>query len=185
MSDLYAGEPFYALRVRSNFEKTVVAHLTGRGYSPFLPAYKTKRMWSDRMREIEQPLFPGYVFCRFPIESRLPVISVPGLIMIVGAGRCPLPVDEHEIAEVRHVLEAGWPMEPWKFLESGDQVVIDQGALRGVGGIMVSTRGECRLILSVTLLQRSVAVEIDRDWVRPAVALSAERLWRQASSPGS
>jgi transcription antitermination factor NusG len=133
-------------------------------------------MWSDRIREIEQPLFPGYVFCRFPIESRLPVISVPGVIMIVGVGRRPVPVEEHEIGAVRRVLEAGWPLEPWKFLKSGDQVVIDRGALRGVAGILLSTRGGCRLILSVTLLQRSVAVEIDRDWVRPAAAQSAERL---------
>lgn len=185
MSDLYATEPYYALRVLSNFEKTVVAHLTGRGYSPFLPVYKTKRTWSDRIREIEQPLFPGYVFCRFPIKSRLPVISVPGVLMIVGAGRHPVAVDEHEINAVRRVLEAGWPIAPWQFLKLGDPVVIDRGALRGVSGILLRTQGECRLILSVTLLQRSVAVEIDRDWVRPVAAPLPERLQHRAPTPQS
>jgi transcription antitermination factor NusG len=168
-------DPCYALRVRSNFEKSVVAQLTGRGYSPFLPAYRTRRQWSDRMREIETPLFPGYVFCRFPLEFRLPVISTPGVLMIAGAGRHPLPVAEHELAAVRRVLEQGWPLEPWQFVEAGDRVVIERGALRGLEGILVEKRGDCRLILSVTLLQRSVAVAIDRDCARPAISPLAPR----------
>src|SRR6266699_802656 len=81
---------WYALRVRSRHEQMVGAHLQGRGYKSFLPLYKCRRRWSDRFKEIEQPLFPGYVFCQFNPLNQLPILSIPGVVHVVGVGRTPV-----------------------------------------------------------------------------------------------
>ncbi len=164
---LETPDPWYALRVRSNCEKNVSAHLEGRGYAPFLPVYRLRRTWSDRQKEITLPLFPGYIFCRFPIQKRLPIVTTPGIVSIVGAGKQPLPIDESEMSAILSICNSDLPAQPWPYLRRGDYVVIERGSLQGVEGILVDYRKGFRLIVSITLLQRSVGVEIDRDWVRP------------------
>jgi transcription antitermination factor NusG len=159
--------PWYALRVRSQYEHTVATHLQGRGYESLLPLYKCRRRWSDRFKEIELPLFPGYVFCRFNPLNRLPILSVPGVVHVVGVGRTPLPIDESEIAAIQAAIKSGLPSQPWPFLQVGHRVKIEYGPLCGVEGILLGFRGHQRLVLSVTLLQRSVAVQVDGSWVRP------------------
>src|SRR6267143_5298496 len=159
--------PWYALRVRSRFENTVATHLQGRGYESLLPLYKCRRHWSDRFKEIELPLFPGYVFCQFNPLNRLPILSIPGVVHVVGAGRTPVPIDETEIAAIQAAVKSGLPRQPWPFLEIGHRVRIACGPLSGVHGILLGFRGHQRLVLSVTLLQRSVAVQIDEAWVQP------------------
>ena len=158
---------WYALRVRSRFENTVTTLLHGRGYESFLPLYKCRRRWSDRVKEIELPLFPGYVFCQFNALDRLPILTIPGVVHVVGVGRNPLPIDESEIAAIQAAIRSGLPRQPWPFLEIGQKVRIECGPLCGVEGILLSFRGRQRLLLSVTLLQRSVAVQVDEAWVLP------------------
>jgi transcription antitermination factor NusG len=158
---------WYALRVRSRHENTVALHLQARGYESFLPVYKSERRWSDRFKEIELPLFPGYVFCQFNPLNRLPILSVPGIVHVVGVGRTPVAVDETEIAALQAAVKSGLPRQPWPFLEIGRKVRIERGPLCGVEGILLSFRGHQRLVLSVTLLQRSVAVQVDAAWVQP------------------
>ena len=157
---------WYALRVRSRCENTVATHLGGRGYEWFLPLYKCRHRWSDRFKEIELPLFPGYVFCRFNVLHRLPILTVPGVVRIVGFGRTPVPVDQTEIAAIRAAAKSGLPRQPWPFLQVGQKVRIEDGPLCGIEGILLSFKGHRRLVLSVTLLQRSVAVEVDGAWVQ-------------------
>jgi len=160
---------WYALRVRSRHENTVASHLRARGYESFLPLYKCQRRWSDRLKEIELPLFAGYVFCQFNLLDRLPILTVPGVVHVVGVGRTPVAIDETEIAAIQAAVKSGLPRQPWPFLEIGHRVRIEHGPLCGIEGILLGFRGHQRLVLCVTLLQRSVAVQVDEAWVRPTL----------------
>lgn len=157
---------WFALSVRSRYEKIVAEFLGSRGYEWFLPLYKSRRQWSDRIKELETPLFPGYLFCRFDIHNRLPVLVIPGVLSIVGGTALPTPIEPAEIGALRATVQAGLPREPWPFLHVGDRVRIEHGSLSGVEGILLQVKGRHRLVLSVTLLQRSVAVDIDSAWVK-------------------
>ncbi len=154
--------------MKPRHEKAASAALLAKGYEQFVPLENSRRRWSDRIKEVSLPLFPGYVFCRFDQAQRAPVLSTPGVRSIVGFGKNLAPVDDEEIATLRRIADAGLPVVPTAYLNVGERVVIDQGSLTGVEGILLSIKGERRLIVSVTLLQRSVAVEIDGSWVRAA-----------------
>jgi transcription antitermination factor NusG len=157
--------PWFALQVRTRHELGVADYLRGQGYEWLLPLYKCRKRWSDRIKEVETPLFPGYLFCRFNPQNRLPILKTPGVIQIVGFNHVPSPVDESEIKAIQTLMATGVPNQPWPYLEIGDRVKIESGSLRGVEGILVDFKGSHRLVLSITLLQRSVAVEIDAECV--------------------
>jgi transcription elongation factor/antiterminator RfaH len=159
--------PWYALLVRSRRENQVFTQLLGQGYECFLPVYKSERRWSDRMKEVQQPLFPGYLFCRFDIHNRGPVLMAPGVHQIVGIGRTPVPVAESEIESIRQVLASGLPSQPWLYLQVGQRVRVNHGSLENIEGILINFKGGHRVVLSVSLLQRSVAMEVDLSWVTP------------------
>jgi len=159
-----------ALRVRGRFEKTVVTLLEQKGYESFLPLYKSRHRWSDRYKELDLPLFPGYVFCRFRLASRLPVMKTNGVLHIVGIGRHPVPVEESEIAAIQQLIKAGVSAQPWPYLRVGQDICIERGPLVGLKGKIVSLGPRHRLVVSVSLLQRSVAAEIDSAWVSPLKA---------------
>lgn len=159
--------PWFALQVRAGNEKTVAALLRGKGYEWFLPLHKSRRRWSDRIKEIELPLFPGYLFCRFDVEKRLPILKTPGVLLVVGIGKTPIPIDQAEMSAIRTLIKSGLPSQPSPFLQSGERVRIHYGPLCGLEGILLHFRGRHQLVLSVTLLQRSVAVVLDATWVRP------------------
>jgi transcription antitermination factor NusG len=159
---------WYAIRVRSNFEQAVNAALSAKCYETFLPIYRTRRRWSDRVKEVEAPLFKGYTFCRFDALRRVPVLTTPGVVSIVGSSYSgPIEIDECEIAAVRSMVASGAVIGPWPFLREGQFVSVERGPLTGVEGIIVKVKSQYRLVVSVSMLQRSVAVEIDRDWVQP------------------
>jgi transcription antitermination factor NusG len=145
----------------------VASHLAGQGYDCFLPKYKSVRRWSDRTKELEEPLFPGYLFCRFDFQNRRPLLITPGVIQIVGVGRTPIPVDEAELETVRQAVQSGLPNQPWPYLEAGQRVRVTYGSLSGLEGLLVHFKGSHRVVISVTLLQRSVAMEVDLAWVTP------------------
>jgi transcription antitermination factor NusG len=160
-SEQVSPYPWFALQVRTRNEAGVAEQLTGRGYERFLPLYKVRKRWSDRIKEVDAPLFPGYLFCRFDPQDRLPILKTPGVMQIVGFKNGPVAVDESEIQALHTVIAAGAPHQPWPFLTAGDRVRIESGPLLGLEGILTEVRRGHRLVLSVTLLQRSVAVEID------------------------
>jgi transcription antitermination factor NusG len=167
---------WFALRVKSHCERMTAAGLRSRGYEEFLPTYRRRRRWSDRWVDQELPLFPGYVFCRFDPRDRLPILKIPSLVHIVGIGKTPLPVDEHEIEAIQAIVRSGLAAQPWPYVKVGDMVRVQYGSLCGLEGILIEVKKRHRLVVSVTLLQRSVAVEIDRDWVslvRPACRVGA------------
>lgn len=157
--------PWFALQVRTRYETQVAEHLRGKGYEWFLPLYKCRKRWSDRVKEANLPLFPGYLFCRLNPQDRLPILKTPGVTQIVGYNHCPVPVDETEIQAIRTLVASGIPNAPCAYPEVGSRVRIQSGALRGVEGILLELKGKRRLVLSITLLQRSVAVEIDSNAV--------------------
>jgi transcription antitermination factor NusG len=175
--------PWFALQVRTLHEKGVADFLGGKGYESFLPLHKCRKRWSDRVKEVELPLFPGYLFCRFDPLNRLPILKTPGVIQIVGYNRQPVAIEDYEIADIQTLVASGMPNTPWPFLQAGEKVRIDSGALRGVEGILTEFRGSHRLIVSITLLQRSVAVEIDSALVTPLRAPVGQRAVKTYARP--
>lgn len=161
------GFPWFALRVRSNFERVAATHLRDRGFEEFSPTYRTERQWSDRKKQVDQFLFPGYVFCRLNPEDRLPVLSIPGTVGLIGFGKGPAAIPDQEIEAVRKMIGAGLLVGPWPFLATGQTVLIERGPLTGVEGILQQIKKTFRLVVSIQLLQRSVSAEVDRAWIRP------------------
>jgi transcription antitermination factor NusG len=162
--------PWFALRVRSNHERVAAMHLRSRGIEEFAPLYKSESQWSDRKKQIDRFVFPGYVFCRLDPEHRLPVLTIPGVVNLVAFGKGPEPIPDHEIDCVRRMVASGLLITPWPFLKAGQRVLIEHGPLAGVEGILQEIKKTYRLVVSITLLQRSVAAEIDRAWIRPLPA---------------
>ena len=159
--------PWYALRIQSKLASLACATLSGKGYETYLPLCRSRRRWSDRVKQIDVPLFPGYMFCRLDARDRLPILTTAGVTNIVSAGKRPIPVDENELEDIRAIVRSGLVMQPWPFLRVGSWVFVDRGPLAGVEGIITSIDKVHRLIVSISLLQRSVAVEIDREWASP------------------
>ena len=158
---------WFALRVKSRAERVVANMARNRGFEEFLPVHQSWRQWSDRKKLVEIPLFPGYVFCRLAPERRLPLLTIPGVLHFVGIGKLPAPIEETEIDAIRAAVDSGLCAEPWPFLEAGQRVRLEGGPLAGLEGILIEARKQQRLVVSVTLLKRSVAVGIERHWVRP------------------
>lgn len=162
------GFPWYALQVASRCEKAVSTGLAMRGYSQFLPLFRSRRKWSDRFQDVDLPLFPGYVFCQLDVSHRLPVLVTPGVVRIVGIGKMPVPVDDSEMGAVHAIVKSGQLAQPWPFLKVGQTVTIEEGPLRSVTGILTNVDGSDKLVVSISLLQRSLAVTLPRQSIRPA-----------------
>lgn len=159
---------WYALQVRPRYEKTSATLLAQKGYQELLPLQRVSRRWSDRIAAVDLPLFPGYVFCQFdPQDRRMPIMSTPGVLQIVGIGKLPQALEQSEVAALRTIMEAGVAAEPCAYLPTGSRVRVEAGSLAGIEGIVVEHKKKQRLVISVSLLQRSVSVEIDSAWLTP------------------
>lgn len=167
-SDLVQPAPlaWYAIQVKGRTEKQVAQILENKGYEMFLPAQRARRRWSDRMKEVEVPLFPSYVFGRFDPKYRLPILTTPNVLTIVGAGKQVIPVADEQIEDIRRVLASGMPVEHCPFLKVGQRVFIESGALAGQAGILTRIKNTWRVVISVDLIRRSIAVEVDREQIR-------------------
>jgi transcription antitermination factor NusG len=168
------GLRWYALQVHARKEQLVASQLENRSLECFLPTYKSLRKWSDRTKEIQQALFPGYVFCRFDYENRQPVVMTTGVTQVVGNGKSAIPIADAEIEALQVAVGSGIATQPWPYLRTGEFVQINYGHLAGLQGILVNFKGNHRVVLSVTLLQRSLALEVELEWLSP-VAEPAER----------
>jgi transcription antitermination factor NusG len=166
--------PWFALRLRSKYEKITATHLRERGYEEFAPSYKVEKRWSDRTMQIDQFLFPGYLFCRFDPHDRLPILTAPGVVDVVGFGKSPEHIPDAEIERVRIMVGSGLLVTPYPYLQVGQSVLIERGPLTGLEGILVEVKGKTRLVVSVNLLQRSVSAEVDRHSIRPIQTLSTD-----------
>jgi transcription antitermination factor NusG len=162
--ELY-GEQWFALQVRARWERSTSNILGNKGYQILLPT--CARHQHRNGQESSIPLFPGYVFCRFNGQKRLPILITPGVIAVVGRGRVPVPVERTEIEAIQAMVSSGLPLDPWPYMEVGQRVRIENHALRGLEGILIAFKGGHRIVVSVSLLRRSVALEIDRALVNP------------------
>jgi transcription antitermination factor NusG len=165
------AENWYALHVKARFEKYVAGQLQQKGFETLLPTYISRRKWSDRTKSISLPLFPGYIFCSFNLNARLPIVITPGVMAILGAGRTPTPVEQSQISAIRHVMQSGVRVEPCSFLSVGTRVLVESGPLAGLEGFVLRIKGSERLVISIGLLMRSMAVEVDRNCVKPLLPL--------------
>jgi transcription antitermination factor NusG len=166
--EMKAGDhhiPWFAVQVKARQEKMVSSLLHHKDFECFLPLYRCRRRWSDRVKELALPLFSGYLFCRLEPRDRLQALKTPGVMQIVGAGKIPISVDDAEIAAIRSIVDSGLSSHPCPFVEVGQMARIEEGPLRGVTGIVVQVKSQQKLIVSVPLLKRSVAVEINRAWL--------------------
>lgn len=164
------SKAWYGVRVRPKCEVRASGELSVRGFEAFLPTRHVRRRWSDRVKTLEVPLFPGYLFCRFQPGERGGVLDAPGVIQILGIGGTPSPVSDVEIGAIQTLVTSRLMLTPWPYLRSGQRVRIEHGPLAGVDGLVVKAEdGKPRVVVSVTLLQRSVAAEIERDWISPSL----------------
>lgn len=161
-----AQRPWFALHIKSNFEKVAATILESKGLDVYYPSFRSKRRWSDRVKEIERPLFPGYVFCRFDPNHRLPILTTPGVLNVVGVAKTPAPIPEAEICAVQKIVQSGMAVQPWPFLQVGQRVLIEKGAFAGTEGILLEVKNQYRIVVSISLLQRAIAAEIDAETVR-------------------
>ena len=168
--DLSRGQPldgWYALHVRAKAEKTVARGIREKGYEDFLPLYRSARRWSDRIARVDEPLFPGYVFCRARSIQQPLIVTTPGIIRIVSFGGEPATIPNREIDAITRALACSIGAESWPFLCQGQRARIRSGPLVGIEGIVVRTNGRCRLVLSVEALCRSMAIEVEAHNVAP------------------
>ncbi len=160
-------EGWYALMVRTGREATVRGLLTRRGIQAFLPVFRIETRWSDRRKILERPVFPSYLFARFRADARLPILQVPHVLHILGDARGPVAVPDEQIGTVQRLVETpAVPVVPWMYLHSGDRVLVERGPLAGLEGLVVRTKDACRVVVSVDLMHRSLAAEVDADGLR-------------------
>jgi len=157
---------WFGIHVKSRCEFRAYADLCHRGFEPFLPLMSVRRRWSDRVKRLDLPLFPGYLFCRFSPSDRFKILNAAGVAQIVGTSKGPVPISETEIQSVQTLVGSKVALLPWPYLKAGQLVRVDNGPLTGVEGIVIQAEdGKSRVVVSVTMFQRSVAAEIERDWI--------------------
>jgi transcription antitermination factor NusG len=162
-----SSNQWFALRVKSRHEKAVALAAHSKGYEEFLPLYRWRQAWSDRSKWVEMPLFPGYVFCRLDPARRLPLLTIPGVLSFVSVGRTPIPIDDAEIASVQAVVRSDLVTEPCSFVSGGQRVRLERGPLVGTEGILIEAPERRKVVVNITLLRRSIAVNVESRWLEP------------------
>lgn len=157
----YCEARWYAAYTSANHEKRVAEQMGKRGVEHFLPLYACSRRWKDRWVMLQRPLFPGYVFVQIALRDRLRVQKIPGVACLVGFDGTPAALPDEEIEALRTSLGTGVRAEPYPYLRAGCRVRIRVGPLTGLDGFLVRRKGNLRVILSINLLQRSIAVDAD------------------------
>lgn len=163
------GSAWYAVSVRSRHEKVAAAALACTDIPTFLPLLTEVHRWSDRKKIVTVPLFTCYLFVRLAIssESRVRVLRAPGTIGFVGDRRGPLPIPDKEIEDVRSVLAEKTLCSPYPFLKVGERVRIIGGALDGIEGILIGRGPDTKLVISIELVLRSLAISVYHYNVKP------------------
>jgi transcription antitermination factor NusG len=161
-------ESWLAVQVAPQHEQTVGKLLVYRGFEQFLPTFKSKRRWSDRIKTVIQPLFPGYIFCRSS-RSRTPgILAIRGVNKIVSFGGKLCAITDDEIARLREIVSCGMDPRPFPYLNAGQEVrIIREGPLFGIVGILKKVKNCVRLVVSVEMITKSISIEVDQRDVAP------------------
>src|ERR1700722_341149 len=157
----YFEPHWYAAYTCANHEKGVTQQLERRSVECFLPLYESVRRWKDRRVKLELPLFPGYLFVHIALRDRLKVQQVPGVARLVGFDGRPAELPEEEIEALRVSLAGGARVEPHPYLAAGRRVRLKSGPLAGIQGMLLRRKGNFRVVISIDLIQRGVAVDVD------------------------
>jgi len=172
MANLEAERPgqdldsaWYAVHTRHQHEKNVARVLAGKGFEAFLPLYTAVHRWKDRDKQLSLPLFPCYVFLHSPLERWQPILTTPGVHSVLGFGGKRSMIPSSEIEAIRRMVGSPLKTEPHPFLKCGDLIRLRGGPLQGLEGILLRKRSVWKLLVSVEMLQRSVAVEVDASMV--------------------
>lgn len=152
---------WYAVYTSANHERRVAQQLEVRGVDYFLPQYESVRKWKDRKVSLQRPLFPGYLFVHLALRNRLPILQVPGVARFVGFDGQPTVVPEEDLLRVREFLGRGFRAEPHPYLAVGRRVRVRSGPLEGMAGIVVRRKNGNRLVISLGLIRRAIAVDLD------------------------
>jgi len=163
----YLEERWYAAQTCANHEKRVLEQLSQRTVEAYLPLYASVRRWKDRRICLELPLFPGYVFVRLALRARVQVLQTPSVVRLVGFGGHPTALPDQEIDGLRRGLTRDTRVEPHPYLKVGHRVRVRTGPLQGLEGILVRKKNVSRFVISLDLIMRSVAAEIDTDELEP------------------
>lgn len=159
---------WYVLHTVANHEKRVAQHMQRLGIEHFLPLYRSVRRWSDRKKELQLPLFAGYLFVHTTLGERLRILQAPGVVQLVSFQGKPAAVAETEIEFLRGTLREGVCVEPYPYLKVGRRVRVHSGPLAGIEGFLAGRKGRLRVVLSLDLIQRSMAAEVGADEIEPA-----------------
>lgn len=165
MESANAAVPWFALRVRARSEHVAASVLRSKGYDPFAPTYKLRRNYSDRTKTVDAPLFPGYIFCKFFPADRFGILNSPAISDIVGFGGALTPIPDDDILAVQRALTAG--ASPSPYLKAGQRVRIFRGVLAGIEGVLKQCEGGARVVISVDLLEKSIAIHVSTDDIAP------------------
>jgi len=165
-----AEQHWYAAYTRANHERQVAAQLQARAVKHFLPLYGSTRRWKDRRVRLDLPLFPGYVFVRLPLRDRLRVLQIPSVVRLVGFGGFPAALPDDQVEVLRAGLVGQLRAQPHPFLAVGRRVRVVRGPLAGAQGILIRAKGVFRVVLSLDLIMRSVAVELDAADLEPLIS---------------
>jgi transcription antitermination factor NusG len=160
-------EHWYAAYTCSRYEKCVAKQLEERRVECFLPLYRSWRRWKDRRKQVDLALFPGYVFVRIAVQERLRVLELPGVVRLVSFNGQPAPLPEQDIEALRNGLERRIYAEPHPYLRVGRRVRVRSGPMAGMEGVLVRRKDKFRVVLSIHLIQRSIAVEVDEADIDP------------------
>ena len=149
-----------AIYVRYQHEFTAARLLSEKNYETFAPSYVVRKRWSDRWKEIQLPLFAGYVFCRIKAMGSGPILLTPGVIRILGTAKSPAIIPDHEISAIQSAVKSGYQMQPCEYAEIGSRVRITGGPFDGIEGVVESHRNQHRLVLSIEVVRSSVVVDL-------------------------
>ncbi len=169
MSEVAISESlrWYALYTYPRHEKAVFEQLSWKAVEVFSPTFTAQSRWKDRRVQLQRPLFPSYVFARIKLNEKNRVLATPSVVRIVSFGGAPAPIADSEIEAVRLCLQRGGQLEVHPFLEIGEHVEVQSGPFEGLEGVVVRRKNGCKLLISITLIQQSVALEISADQLRP------------------
>ncbi|HVN92793.1 MAG TPA: transcription termination/antitermination NusG family protein [Terracidiphilus sp.] len=154
--------PWRVLHVVANHEKRVAQHLAARSLEHYLPLYSVKSKWTDRIVDLERPLFTGYVFVRFEREARLSVVSAPGVLRLLGSG-VGETVSAEEIERIRIGLASGCILRPHPTVSVGEVVRVKSGVFEGVEGIVTEVRHQCKVVIALAATKQCFSLEVDLD----------------------
>jgi transcription antitermination factor NusG len=158
------------IRTRSNRERDIANILPQKGLEQYLPTYRSRHRWSDRFVESDQPLFPGYVFCRFDLVRRMSILKIPAWCLLLALVTRLMWSAIMEIEAVRSVLHSGLAAEPHPFLREGERVRVSRGSLEALEGVLVKKKSQWGWWSPSRCYSASSPLKSNREWVHPVAS---------------